>query len=152
MVIFLIFRLALWTKHAYQDNKIDGQMPFTCEAFNGCFGSRTQQCSFCLFLFLSGFRFVLYWFPVFALCGFCFCFRLCHWVPSAAPSESRAYRLLASSRFGLASLGVVLGHLELLEDDDLGSTDDERRKDVNTKHLAVAPLRSGMAFWLVLSR
>lgn len=75
MVIFFEnLRLALWTKHAYQDNKIDGQMPFTCEAFNGCFLYRTWQGFSCLF-FCPRIQFV-FWvgflFSCFAVFAFVF--------------------------------------------------------------------------------
>lgn len=72
-IIFLDLRLAPWTMHAYQDNKIDGQVPFTCEAFNGFFYD--QVSSFAGFFFLPGIIFLV-GFPGFMIAFLIFLFFL----------------------------------------------------------------------------
>lgn len=71
LIIFWDLRLAPWTMHAYQDNKIDGQMPFTCEAFNGFFMIKFQSL---YFFFLPGTIFFLGCFPDFVIAALRFFF------------------------------------------------------------------------------
>lgn len=76
MVMFLNLCLAPRMKHAYEDHKIDGEMTFTCEAFNRCLGTEFRRGPPALFFpiptpsfrYFLGTVFFLGWFPVFVIC------------------------------------------------------------------------------------